>query len=399
MAPVAGPTVVELLDEAALGPLRSGPVRVELPELRPVKGEPLVSARTAAGDSVMLAAHSDDGVQLAFDPDETVAWLLGRGALTLRAPASARLPFHYHRVPAPMRRILRDLLTRRRAAAVEGYPTWPVEPSVEVVRRIYLAARCAAEPGLEPTPFWPGTKRWALLLSHDVDSAAGLTLAPKQAMEEAERGLVSCWYLVGRRYLLAASPLGELEAAGMELGLHGDTHDNRLAFLAPAEIDRRLDACGDVVERFRMRGFRSPSMLRTNALYDALRTRFSYDSSMPDTGLLPVRNGCGTVFPFEWRGVLVLPLTLPPDGQLLSRGLSSAEILAAWIGKAEWVRAAGGVAFHLTHPEPGFSAEPSMRETFRNFLDWVAAQEDAWHGTPVELASAWRARASSGAPA
>jgi hypothetical protein len=120
---------------------------------------------------------------------------------------------------------------------------------------------------------------------------------------------------------------------------------------------------------------------------------------MPDTGLLPAPNGCATVFPLEHRGVLVLPLTLPPDGQLLSRGLTPDEILAAWIGKAAWVSALGGVAFHLVHPEQGFSASAAMRDVGRRFLDWVADQDDAWRVLPADLAAVWQARAAAESPA
>ena len=396
-APRPGPHVLEL----RAGLLPRGPARIELPELRPVQGEPLLSALLRDGREVTLSARTDDGsVELAFDPDRAVAWLIGRRALTERRPAVARLPFHYHRIPAPVRRVLRDLLTRRRAVRLDaGFPGWPVEPSVEAVRLIYLAARRAVQPGLEPSPFWPDGKRWALLLSHDVDSAAGLALAPELASEEHERGLAACWYIVGSRYPLDPSPLGQLVAAGGEIGLHGDLHDNKLSFLSVDEIGRRLDACAEAIERYDMRGFRSPSMLRTTALYDALASRFTYDSSMPDTGLLPRPNGCASVFPVEYRGMLVLPLTVPPDGQLLSRGLTPDATLAAWIAKAEWVREVGGVAFHLTHPERGFSSAPAMRDVYRRFLDWAADQADAWRGLPVDLATAWRARLEAGVAA
>jgi peptidoglycan/xylan/chitin deacetylase (PgdA/CDA1 family) len=393
--PVAPTVAVELLDHESVG-VPSAPVRVEIPGLRPVPGEPIVRARTATGETVALVARAaDGGVQLGFDPDDAIARLVARHALSARSPASARLPFHYHRIPAPVREVLRNVLTRRQSGALDAYPAWPIEPSVEAVRRIYLAARQSFDTTLEPAPFWPEGKRWAVLLSHDIDSRSGLTLAPEQAAEEAQRGLASAWYVVGRRYALDGGALAELEAIGMELGLHGDTHDSTLAFVSPEAIAQRLDQCQHVVERYRMRGFRSPSMLRTAALYDVLRGRFAYDSSMPDTGLLPSRNGCASVFPIEVQDVLVVPLTLPPDGQLLSRGLGPDAIVAAWIAKAEWVRAVGGVAFHLTHPERGFSASPRMRETVRRFLDWVTDQGDAWHVLPADLAAAWQARATT----
>jgi peptidoglycan/xylan/chitin deacetylase (PgdA/CDA1 family) len=374
---------IELLD---LPPYEGARILAPVPS--PLAGDPLVRARRADGTTLALAARDEDGaVLLGLDVEAAVGDLTSRAALTPRPPASARLPVPYHRVPAPLRRLLRDLLARR-AAGRDRFPDWPVEPSVEALRLLWLRARQAAEPELAPRPFWPEGKRFALCLTHDVDTAAGLARAPAFAGDEAERGLASCSYVVGGDFPLDAGAMAALAEAG-EVGLHDVAHDNRIAFLAPEEIGRRLDGARELVERFGMRGFRSPSMLRTDALYAALAGRFEYDSSMPDTGLLPERNGCAGVFPLRRGGVDVLPLTLPPDGQLLARGLDP---LAAWIEKADWVRAAGGVAVALTHPEQGFSAAPAMRAAYRRFLDWAAAQDDAWHATPAEVMRHWRER-------
>jgi peptidoglycan/xylan/chitin deacetylase (PgdA/CDA1 family) len=133
-------------------------------------------------------------------------------------------------------------------------------------------------------------------------------------------------------------------------------------------------------------------MLRTPALYAALENRFTYDSSMPDTGLLPYSNGCATVFPFTHGRIVVLPLTLPADGQLLGLRTPAAGVLAEWITKCEWIAATGGVAVILTHPERGFSAEEPMRAAYRGFVDWISARGDAWSATPYEIVEHWSER-------
>lgn len=382
------------LEEITLTPLEDE--RVMLPELRPVAGQPLIEARGAGGERVTLAAVGDGGVELAFDPDAAVAALTWRNALTAGRPLASRTPFHYHRVPAPVRRLVRNALTRRSSAAGGArYPAWPADASVEAVRRIYLRARQAAEPELEPVPPWPDGKRFAIALTHDVDSATGLTTSLDIARDEADRGLMSCWYVVGDDYPLPPSALSELRDGGHELGLHDAHHDNKIAFLDPKQISDRLDRCRPLIEEYGMAGFRSPSMLRSERLYDALEPRFAYDSSIPDTGLLPRPNGCATVFPFQRGALQILPLTLPPDGQLLGRGLGPAEVVRAWIDKAEWIARMGGAAVHLTHPEPGFSASPGMRSAYREFLDWVRGREDAWVARPSEIVEHWRSREAS----
>lgn len=378
------------------------PGTATLPELRPVSGEPVVSATAPDGSVVALAARRADGiVELAFDSDRAVEALIWRRALTPGRPLAARMPFNYRRVPAPVRRILRDLLTRRQASRLQdsdAFPAWPGDASVEAVRRIHLRARQAADATVMAAPLWPDARRYALALTHDVDSGGGLRVAAEMAEEETARGLRAGWYVVGREYHLDGDLMGRLRAGGGEIGLHDARHDNQIAFLEPAEMAARLDACRADIERFAIRGFRSPSMLRTAPLYEVLAGRFAYDSSIPDAGLLPARNGCATVFPFTRGSLPILPLTLPPDGQLLGRGLDGAGVIAAWVAKAHWVAELGGAAVHLSHPEPGFSADPEMRAAHRDFLDWVAeeARGDAWHATPGEIVEHWRARV--GAP-
>jgi peptidoglycan/xylan/chitin deacetylase (PgdA/CDA1 family) len=389
--------VAQLRIEGELTELAAGaPVRV--PGLSPVEGAPLVRAVAVDGAEVALAARRADGsVALAFDPDAVIAQLSSEVALTPRPPLSARLPFHYHRVPRRIRRGVRDalVLLRKRGDGRERFPSWPVEPSIEVLRAVYLRARQELDPALRPLSPWPGDKRFAIVLTHDIDSAEGQRVALELAAAERDYGLRSASYLVGRDWPLNHDALGSLLADGHELGLHDAHHDNRGAFMATELIGRRLDACRDLIERYDMTGYRSPSMLRTAQLYDALRSRFAYDSSMPDTGLLPKPNGCATVFPIEPCGVPMLPLTLPPDGQLVALGLGPSEVAERWIAKAEWVARAGGIAMVLTHPERGFSAEPPMQDAYRRFLAWAASREDAWHALPREVAARWAEHAAS----
>jgi hypothetical protein len=391
--PVAGLwETVEIDASEALG--LQAPVRIVIPERRaPGPGQPLVLARLASGAVVPLAVQNAVGVvELAFDPDAAIDALTEKAAYTAGRPVAARMPFSYRRVPAPVRNVIRNVITRRRAADLHsGWPAWPREPSVEVLRAVYLAARRALDPDLEPLPFWPDGSQFAIALTHDVDSAAGLERSRALAAMEAGRGLRACYYVVGLDYPLVPAAMADLHAAGAEVGLHGPHHDNRIAFHDPEVAASELDACAEAIDEHGMRGFRSPSMLRTPGLYELLADRFVYDSSMPDTGLLPARNGCATVFPLGTQPS-VLPLTLAPDGQLLGSGLSPDAVLEAWIAKAEWIADLGGVAVHLTHPEVGFSADGPMRAAHERFLDWVVEREDAWCATPVEIVEHWRAR-------
>jgi hypothetical protein len=390
--PIAGRwETIELEEADALG--LHGPVRIALPERRtPGPGRALARGKIGAATVPLAIDNGAGAVELAFDPDAAIAALTSRSAYSPSRPLSARIPFNYRRVPSRVRNVIRNAMTRRRAAAIDsGWPSWPCEPSVEALRAIYLVARRAVEPSVKPVPFWPDGHRFAVAITHDVDSAAGLDRSRALAAMEAARGKRACYYVVGLDYPLAPAAMDDLHAAGAEIGLHGPHHDNRIAFLDAKTAASQLDACSEVVHEHQMRGFRSPSMLRTPRLYSLLADRFAYDSSMPDTGLLPARNGCATVFPFTQR-LSVLPLTLAPDGQLLGRGLGPDAVLAAWIAKGEWIATMGGVAVHLTHPEAGFSADAAMYAAHERFLDWVAGRDDAWYATPAEIVEHWSAR-------
>jgi peptidoglycan/xylan/chitin deacetylase (PgdA/CDA1 family) len=368
-----------------------GTAEICVPGLGQIDGEPLIAGTSSTGERVVLAARADDEVRLAFDPDPAIRALASRALLTPQAPLTSRLPVSYRVAPAWLRRRGRDIaVARRRRTLSAGFPAWPVEPSIEALRAIHRLARTAL--GGQPRAPWPEGRRFAIVLTHDVDDPSNLTTAHALAADEAQHRLRSAWYVVGADRPPDRAGLQSLLDAGHELGLHDAHHDNRGAFLPAGELATRLETCRELIDALQMRGYRSPSLLRTKALYGALRDRFAYDSSIPDTSLLPRRNGCATVLPFQVDGVLVLPLTLPSDGQLLSLGLDADAIANAWIEKAQWVRSAGGVAMVLTHPEPGFAQEPAVREAYRRFLAWAATQADAWHALPRELAAHWSSR-------
>jgi hypothetical protein len=232
-------------------------------------------------------------------------------------------------------------------------------------------------------PRWPAGQRAALLLTHDVDTAAGA--ARIAAFAELERGLGvrSAFCVCSHHYPLDLDLLVRLDAEGFEVASHGYDHDNRLAFRPEAERAARLDA---ILARFRPRlplaGFRSPSLLRTPVLLSSLAGRFAWDSSIPDVDL-EGEGGCGTVLPFRIGPLVELPVTLPMESSLLYRGDSPSRVFERWTEKLAWIRAVGGVAVAVLHTEPALGGHP---ELLRRYADWVAkAPPDLWITTPREL--------------
>ncbi len=288
----------------------------------------------------------------------------------LAAPASARLPFHYHRIPPRARLWLARRLAR--SAERSQFPRAPFEPTLDAIRWA-RGERIA----------WPGGARCALLLTHDVDTARGAAAIGPVAELERRLGVRSAFFVCSHHYALDLDALARMEREGFEIASHGWNHDNRLAFLPAPERAARLDA---VTARFRPRfalaGFRSPSTLRTPELLADLASRFAWDSSIPDVDL-ELGGGCGTVFPFRSGRLLEIPITLPLESSLLYRGESPARVFEAWSEKLDWIRRVGGVATAVLHTEPQLGGHP---ELLRRYADWVAGvPSDVWAATPRAL--------------
>jgi peptidoglycan/xylan/chitin deacetylase (PgdA/CDA1 family) len=239
-------------------------------------------------------------------------------------------------------------------------------------------------------------------VTFDVDTKAGLPIAAKLLDEMLDLGVKPCFFLVGRGYRVDDGFCDAVRQAGGEIALHGDVHDNRIAYTSADEAGKRLDRCRAFMERHRVVGFRSPSLLVSDALYAALGPRFAWDSSVPDTDthtLLGPRRGCATVFPFRRGETLVLPLTVPADDRLLLLGYAGLEMLGVLRRKCAYLREVSGLCHLLVHPEPHLFGRPVVRDLFRALLQELLDEGSAWVTTPSQVAAFWRSLESQGAAA
>jgi len=106
---------------------------------------------------------------------------------------------------------------------------------------------------------WPDGKKFALVLTHDVETAEGLDNCYKLAEIEERLGFRSSFNFVPGDYTVPPALRKYLTDHGFEIGVHGLHHDknpflSKSIFQAQAvEINRYLKEWGAV-------GFRSPSM-------------------------------------------------------------------------------------------------------------------------------------------
>lgn len=377
--------VTPVLDDAACRQLTS-----ELPG-RWSPAEPLTDAQGSRRSSVWRSA--DGGCLLPFDPDAVLRSLWNEDYCATEAASSVRSAaqaIYYHLRPAMPRSLI--LALRRRYARVQArqtFPAWPVEETMHHLRA-YLAAELRALAG-EPVPYlatWPDGHEWALVLTHDVETASGLDRISALRAAELDHGWRSSWNIVPERYDTPDTVLQTLIGEGCEVGVHGLLHDGR--DVAPEHLLERLPRIRDFADKWQAVGFRSPATHRSATVMPQLG--FQYDSSFPDTDPFePQAGGCATWLPYFLDDLVELPITLVQDHTMLVILERRDNLL--WTTKADRIRAAGGMVLVLTHPD--YVDEVPLVEAYQDLLDHLGDALGAWHALPREVACWWRDRSAS----
>jgi hypothetical protein len=349
------------------------------------------------GRAVSAIRRAEDGsVFLPFDPDDAAGTLLREAYLDLTNPAASRKTTAlaraaYYRLRPLLPRGVQMALRRSFARVQEraAFPHWPTETALHDFYALLL--RLIDEVAGEPVPRfapWPDGKAWALVLTHDVESAVGYHRIDTVIDVERRLGLRSAWYLIPERdYQVEDKRVYALAEQGCEVGVHGVRHDGR--DLSPGDVERRLPAMRIWAERWGAAGFRSPATHRRWELMPLLG--FDYDSSYSDVARYePQPGGSCSWLPFFIEGLVELPITLPMDHTLFELlGHADASV---WHEKASFLRERGGMALLLTHPD--YLDEARLRE-YKGFLEAFANDETAWRALPREVSAWWRRRAAS----
>ena len=263
---------------------------------------------------------------------------------------------------------------------------WPIDPSSSII----------------PTGWngWPGGKKFALVLTHDVDSQAGQAKCRDLTQLEIEMGFRSSFNFVPMRYEVSSDLRTHLENQGFEVGVHGLYHDGK--YFDSKKIWRnRFPLINKFITEWNAVGFRTPSMLHD--LEMILDLDIEYDASTFDTDPFePQPDGMKTIFPF-WvdgivgkRGFVELPYTLPQDFTLFI--LMQEKTIDIWKKKLDWIAAQGGMALINAHPDyMCFDSSPLGPEEYpislySGFLRYVrdTYPEQYFHVLPKELAKFWK---------
>jgi len=332
-----------------------------------------------------------------FDPDETVKFLMFEKYFIKSRPFFTKIPIHPHYLPGELRTTINNLLFlfKRKKEVVE-FPSWPIEKSVETIRWIFLKClELIDNKKIKVDNFWPKGKRYAIVLTHDIETGKGFKRIEMLSDIEEKYGLSSCWNFLGKHYNLDSEKIKKLIQNGHEIGSHGFNHNGKLSFLDKKKIKKRFKQCSEIINKYHIKGFRSPFLLRTDNLFDVISKDFFYDSSIPDTEVesqVGMFNGCCTVFPFMINGMVELPLTMPQDSRLLSTGFKGKGIVNMWMKKLEWIKSVGGLAVLNTHPEIHLSGNKKMVDVYDQFLQNISKDKKAWIANPYEVAKWWKQR-------
>ncbi len=355
--------------------------------------------RSGNHHSYVLWFPSERSVVVPFDPDTAIEsfWREAYVPAAKRTVLPRRLLGLYYAVKPMLPTGLKDRLRRRmarRAVESEHLLDWPVDNSLDRLQRLMLnlIVLAADRRDLQFPWFWPDAHPWAALLTHDVETGAGLDSIERVMTMEQERGLRSSFNMVPLDYPIPSSVRDGLTESGFEVGVHGLTHDgllfsNRRTFLQRAE---RINTYG---REWRACGFRSPATYRNPDWFADLD--FEYDSSFSNNARFePQPGGCASFFPFRIGDLVELPITLPQDHTLF--GLLGETSPATWLDSLRQVRDGNGMACILGHPDParGYVGMPQNAAHYAALLDELASS-DAWIPLPRDLARWWRTRATT----
>jgi hypothetical protein len=263
--------------------------------------------------------------------------------------------------------------------------TWPINPK---------AAR-----GPKNWPGWPEQKKFAFILTHDVESSKGYERCKSLVALEEKLGFRSAMFFVPEGYKVDPQFRHYLTSHGFEVCIHGLKHDGKL-YASKKLFKKQAIRINRYLKEWNSVGFRSPFM--EHELEWLHELDIEYDCSTFDTDPFePQPGGVDVIFPFwvpggeDKRSYVELPYTLPQDWTLFV--LMGERTIDLWKKKLDWIAEQGGMAFMLTHPDymsfdakrPKFDEYPV--EYYEELLDYVKSKYEGqyWHVLPKDIARFW----------
>lgn len=260
--------------------------------------------------------------------------------------------------------------------------TWPINPITSRVPDWWAG--------------WPEGKKFAFVVTHDVEGRRGLRRCHKLAEMEIALGFRSAFNFVPEgEYQTPELLRNFLKSQGFEIGIHDLRHDGML-YASRKGFERSARRINHYLADWGAVGFRSGFMLHN---LDWIRDlHIQYDASTFDTDPFePQPDGANTIFPFwvernDNSAYVELPYTLAQDSTLFS--LLQEKTTEIWTRKLDWVAQHGGLALVNVHPDyVCFDGKCSAGEydvrLYRELLEYVSCRhgQEAWFALPRQIAA------------
>jgi len=246
---------------------------------------------------------------------------------------------------------------------------------------------------------WPDHKKFALVLSHDVDTQKGHDKCYQLMEIEEGLGFRSSFNFVPERYKVSKKLLKDITDRGFQVCVHGLKHDGKL-FSSRKIFERRSIRINQYIKEWCVDGFTTPSMLRNHEWIHDLNIKHC-TSTFDTDPFEPQPHGIGTIFPFYMQnkssgnGFIELPYTLPQDFTLFI--LLKERTIDIWKKKLDWIVQHGGMALLNTHSDymdfigSKLGVEEYPAEYYIEFLKYIKSkyEGDYYHALPQEIAHFW----------
>jgi hypothetical protein len=293
-------------------------------------------------------------------------------------------------LPVPLRRHLQKIWLN--GWQDRPFPRWPVDCTVDEIfaRLMRLALQSSREKRLPFIWFWPEGKSACAIMTHDVETAAGLEFSGSLMDINDSFAIKSSFQIIPEaRYTATEDVLSRIRNRGFEINVHDLLHDGHLY----DNHEQFLQSAARINEwtcRFGSAGFRAGVLYRNLEWYSAYR--FSYDMSVPNVGHLdPQSGGCCTVMPYYVGNILELPVTTIQDYSLFH--ILGRYSLDLWRDQICRIMQHHGLISFIVHPD--YLNTPESRRTYTDLLDYLRRlreETSLWIALPAEVDRWWRQR-------
>ena len=337
-------------------------------------------------------------IELPFDPGEVVTNLTQERYVDHRSASPGKLLRQiYYSLRPMLPTVVRSPLQRKyfESRPKASFPAWPVDTTVDQLmnKLLLLGLKSEGLPSLPFIWFWPDGASGCSIMTHDVETKAGLEFCSKLMDVDEEFGIPASFQIIPeQRYTVTHQFMDSLRERGFEVNLQDLDHDGRLFSSGFKEFSRRINLVNSYAREFDTAGFRSAILYRRQEWFHLLD--FEYDMSIPNTAHYdPQRGGCCTVMPYFIGKILELPLTTSQDHTVFHYLKNYS--LSLWRKQIRSILSRHGLISFIFHPD--YLIDRRALSVYKDLLvelDELRLTKALWIARPGEVNRWWRNRAA-----